>query len=127
LRLIPLAPFTVVKTLPSFIIKIEAYCLQSFFAKVRRYIQGKKYDERAHKSCDYRNGTISFERIKMVLSKYQTHGEDMGDIQLIEKQIERLDDKAFAELAAWFADYENSRWDRQIEADSYTGPPLLMP
>jgi hypothetical protein len=44
-----------------------------------------------------------------------------GDIQLIEKQIERLDDKAFAELAAWFADYENSRWDRQIEADSYTG------
>lgn len=45
----------------------------------------------------------------------------MGEIKLIEKQIEGLDDKAFAELAAWFADYENSRWDQQIEADSYAG------
>ena len=72
-------------------------------------------------SPGYRTGTISFERIKMALSKYQTNGDDMGDIKLIEKQIEGLDDKAFAELAAWFADYENSRWDRQIEADSYAG------
>jgi hypothetical protein len=45
----------------------------------------------------------------------------MSDIQLIEKQIEGLDDKAFAELAAWFVDYESSRWDRQIEADSHSG------
>lgn len=45
----------------------------------------------------------------------------MSDIQLIEKQIESLDDKSFAELAAWFSDYENDRWDRQIEADSHSG------
>ncbi|WP_090960077.1 hypothetical protein [Nitrosospira sp. Nsp18] len=45
----------------------------------------------------------------------------MSDIKLIEKQIEDLGDKAFAELAAWFADYENSRWDRQIETDSDAG------
>jgi hypothetical protein len=49
----------------------------------------------------------------MGMSRYQTWGMiDMSDIQLIEKQIEGLDDKAFAELAAWFADYESSRWDR---------------
>jgi hypothetical protein len=47
----------------------------------------------AYKSRDYRTGTISFERIKMALSKYQTNGDDMGDIKLIEKQIEGLDDK----------------------------------
>jgi hypothetical protein len=58
----------------------------------------------------------------MGMSRYQTWGMiDMSDIQLIEKQIEGLDDKAFAELAAWFADYESSRWDRQIEADSHSG------
>ena len=57
----------------------------------------------------------------MALPKYQTNGDDMDDIKLIEKQIEGLDDKAFAALAAWFADYENSRWDRQIEVDSYAG------
>ncbi|MDN5753185.1 MAG: hypothetical protein L0H15_07875 [Nitrosospira sp.] len=45
----------------------------------------------------------------------------MGNIQLIEEQIEGLDRKTFAELAAWFADYENSRWDRQIESDSHSG------
>lgn len=58
----------------------------------------------------------------MGMSRYQTWGMiDMSDIQLIEKQIEGLDDKAFAGLAAWFADYESSQWDRQIEADSHSG------
>jgi hypothetical protein len=61
------------------------------------------------------------EQVKMAMSKYQTTEMDMSDIQLIEKQIERLDDKSFAELAAWFADYENGRWDQQIKADSHSG------
>jgi hypothetical protein len=42
----------------------------------------------------------------------------MGELESIEKQIERLDDDAFARLRTWFIEYDHSRWDRQIEADS---------
>jgi hypothetical protein len=41
--------------------------------------------------------------VKTLMPKYQAMEIHMSDIQLIEKQIEGLDDKAFAELAAWFA------------------------
>ena len=45
----------------------------------------------------------------------------MGDLESIEQQIKRLDDDAFARLRAWFIEYDQSRWDRQIEADSAAG------
>jgi hypothetical protein len=45
----------------------------------------------------------------------------MGELESIEKQIERLDDDAFARLRTWFIEYDHSRWDRQIEADSAAG------
>jgi hypothetical protein len=47
--------------------------------------------------------------------------EAMGDLESIEQQIKRLDDDAFARLRAWFIEYDQSRWDRQIEADSAAG------
>ena len=45
----------------------------------------------------------------------------MSELEIIESQVERLDDKAFAAFRAWFIDYENARWDKQIEADSKAG------
>jgi hypothetical protein len=45
----------------------------------------------------------------------------MAPVKAIEQQIEELDDDSFAELRAWFLEYEEVRWDRQIEADSAAG------
>lgn len=45
----------------------------------------------------------------------------MSKIELIERDIEKLDDKSFADFREWFLAYENARWDRQIEVDSETG------
>ena len=45
----------------------------------------------------------------------------MSNIELIERDIDKLDDESFAALREWFLAYENSRWDRQIEKDSKSG------
>lgn len=45
----------------------------------------------------------------------------MPNIESIEKQIERMDDRAFAAFRAWFIEYDSAQWDRQIEADSNAG------
>lgn len=45
----------------------------------------------------------------------------MTNIQLIEDQIQHLDNQSFAALRNWFIEYEHSRWDRQIAADSEAG------
>jgi hypothetical protein len=45
----------------------------------------------------------------------------MGKIELIEREIERLDEGSFAALRAWFIEYDNARWDRQIESDATAG------
>jgi hypothetical protein len=45
----------------------------------------------------------------------------MSKVESIEREIERLDDKSFAAFRAWFVEYENSRWDRQIESDASSG------
>jgi hypothetical protein len=45
----------------------------------------------------------------------------MSEVEQIEKQIEQLDERAFAELREWFIEYDHARWDRQIEADSASG------
>ena len=45
----------------------------------------------------------------------------MSKIDAIEREIESLDDKSFAALRVWFMEYDNARWDRQIEADATAG------
>jgi len=45
----------------------------------------------------------------------------MNKIESLEREVERLDDESFAAFRAWFIEYENSRWDRQIEADAAAG------
>ena len=32
-----------------------------------------------------------------------------------------IDDESFAAFRAWFIEYENRRWDRQVEADATAG------
>jgi hypothetical protein len=45
----------------------------------------------------------------------------MSDVEKIERQIQSLDDEAFAQLRQWFIEYDHARWDRQIEADAAAG------
>jgi len=45
----------------------------------------------------------------------------MNDVEQIERQIQSLDDQAFARLREWFIEYDHARWDRQIEADGAAG------
>lgn len=45
----------------------------------------------------------------------------MSKVESIERDIERLDDRAFAQLRKWFIEYDDARWVRQIEADANGG------
>lgn len=45
----------------------------------------------------------------------------MSEVEQIERQIQSLDDEAFAQLRQWFLEYDHARWDRQIEADAAAG------
>ncbi|MEX2399241.1 MAG: hypothetical protein WD423_00620 [Rhodothermales bacterium] len=45
----------------------------------------------------------------------------MTRVQKIEQEIEELRPKELAELRRWFAEYDNARWDEQIEADAQAG------
>jgi hypothetical protein len=42
----------------------------------------------------------------------------MMQVELLEQQVTELDDAAFIRFRTWFAEFEQSRWDKQIEADS---------
>jgi hypothetical protein len=45
----------------------------------------------------------------------------MTAIEIIERDVEKLDDETFAAFREWFLAHENARWDRQIERDSGNG------
>ena len=45
----------------------------------------------------------------------------MIQVELLEQQITELDDDSFAKLRDWFAEYDHSRWDKKLEADSNAG------
>jgi len=45
----------------------------------------------------------------------------MMSVETIEEQIAALDNASFSKLRDWFIEFEQSRWDRQIEADSNAG------
>ena len=42
-------------------------------------------------------------------------------VQEIEKAISQLPDSQVAELSQWFEEYQNQRWDAQIERDANAG------
>lgn len=42
-------------------------------------------------------------------------------MELLEKHIAELDDDSFSKLREWFLEFEQARWDKQLEADSNAG------
>jgi hypothetical protein len=42
-------------------------------------------------------------------------------VEILEQYIAALDDDSFAQLREWFIEFDQARWDRQIEADSHAG------
>jgi hypothetical protein len=45
----------------------------------------------------------------------------MIQIELLEQYITELDDISFAKLRDWFIEFDQSRWDKKLEADSNAG------
>jgi len=45
----------------------------------------------------------------------------MTRLEALQREVEALTWKEFAEFRSWFADYDGEAWDRQIEADSKAG------
>jgi hypothetical protein len=42
-------------------------------------------------------------------------------VEKIEELIAQLDNASFSKLRDWFIEFDQSRWDRQIETDSNAG------
>lgn len=42
-------------------------------------------------------------------------------LEILEQQVTELDNAAFAQFRAWFLEFDQMRWDKQIEADSNAG------
>ncbi len=42
-------------------------------------------------------------------------------VELLEQQVTELDDASLAQFRAWFMEFDQTRWDKQIEADSNAG------
>lgn len=42
-------------------------------------------------------------------------------VEILEQQVTELDNAAFAQFRAWFLEFDQMRWDKQIEADSNAG------
>ncbi len=38
-------------------------------------------------------------------------------VEILEQQVTELDNAAFAQCRAWFLEFDQMRWDKQIEAD----------
>lgn len=45
----------------------------------------------------------------------------MISVELLEEQIAELDYDSFSKLRDWFVEFDQARWDKQIEADSNAG------
>ncbi|MEI7696306.1 MAG: hypothetical protein WCI64_11775 [Chlorobium sp.] len=45
----------------------------------------------------------------------------MTQVELLEQHIAELDDDSFSKLREWFLEFEQARWDKQLEADSNAG------
>lgn len=45
----------------------------------------------------------------------------MGNVRSIEKAVESLPPSELAEFRRWFAEFDASAWDRQIEQDATGG------
>jgi hypothetical protein len=49
-------------------------------------------------------------------------GVKMTSVAEIKKAVQALPDEDFGAFSSWFDQYEEERWDRQIEHDQKEGP-----
>ena len=52
---------------------------------------------------------------------YSNWGKSMGNVKTIEKAVESLPPSELAEFRRWFAEFDATVWDRQIEQDAASG------
>lgn len=45
----------------------------------------------------------------------------MGKLEQLEKQIQELSDKELAEFRQWYAEFDATAWDAEIESDVHAG------
>jgi hypothetical protein len=45
----------------------------------------------------------------------------MTQVEMLEQNIAELDDDSFAKLREWFFEFDQVRWDKQLEIDSNAG------
>ena len=45
----------------------------------------------------------------------------MTQVELLEQHIAKLDDDSFSKLRDWFIEFDQARWDKQLETDSNAG------
>jgi hypothetical protein len=45
----------------------------------------------------------------------------MSIVEALEKQVQQLDPKEFAQFRDWFLEFEADAWDQQIERDAKAG------
>ncbi|MDM8548140.1 hypothetical protein QUF61_16750 [Candidatus Venteria ishoeyi] len=44
-----------------------------------------------------------------------------SEIEFLENRIAKLDNDSFSKLREWFIEFEHTRWDKKLEADSNAG------
>ncbi|MEI7788055.1 MAG: hypothetical protein WCI23_05355 [Chlorobiaceae bacterium] len=45
----------------------------------------------------------------------------MTQVELLEQHIAEFDDDSFSKLREWFIEFDQARWDKQLEVDSNAG------
>ncbi|CAK0764150.1 conserved hypothetical protein [Gammaproteobacteria bacterium] len=45
----------------------------------------------------------------------------MTQVELLERNMAELDNDSFSKLREWFIEFDQSRWDKQLEVDSNSG------
>lgn len=45
----------------------------------------------------------------------------MTEVEFLEQHIAELDDASFSKFRDWFIEFDQTRWDKQLEADSNAG------
>jgi hypothetical protein len=59
--------------------------------------------------------------LDLVILKNSGYTQTMTKVQLLEREIRKLDQRALGALRDWFRRYDAAAWDRQIGRDARSG------
>jgi hypothetical protein len=59
--------------------------------------------------------------LDLVIPRNSGYTQNMTKVQLLEREIRKLDQRALGALRNWFQRYDAAAWDRQIGRDARTG------